>query len=147
MSAISGDPEPDLLAREREFARRSPYYGHLGIEVTALGDGRSTVVLHVHNALLQRHGHVHGGAIASLADAAASAALRSLVGLDTRIATVELSLNYLEIVQQGDVFGYGRVLRCGRTIAVADVEIRDAGERLLAVARATFAILGEWNGG
>ncbi|HEY8491437.1 MAG TPA: PaaI family thioesterase [Dehalococcoidia bacterium] len=147
MNGISGEPGRDLLAQEREFARRSPYYGHLGLEVAALGDGTSTVVLHVSEALLQRHGHVHGGAIASLADAAASAALRSVVGLDTRIATVELSLSYLEIVERGDVFGYGRVLRCGRTIAVANVEIRDPAERLLAVGRATFAILGGRNGG
>jgi uncharacterized protein (TIGR00369 family) len=89
----------------------------------------------------QIHGVVHGGILASLADTAGAMAAYPLLPRGTRLATVEMTINYLEPVDRGPIVAEARVLRLGRTLAVAECEIKDADGHLAAKSLLTFAIM------
>jgi uncharacterized protein (TIGR00369 family) len=90
---------------------------------------------------LQIHGVVHGGILASLADTAGAMAAYPLLPKGTRLATVEMTINYLEAVDRGPIIAVARVLRLGRSLAVTECEIKDAQGKLAAKSLLTFAIL------
>lgn len=76
-------------------------------------------------------GRVQGGAVATLADAAVTAAMSG-----ERFVPVELKLNYLRPLASDDreARAHGRLIHEGRRIAVASAEVVDADGRPVAVA-------------
>ncbi|MCC6236096.1 MAG: PaaI family thioesterase [Dehalococcoidia bacterium] len=92
----------------------------------------------------RRPGVMHGGALASLIDAACGGAVTTLRRADddtwTGQATTDLNITYLNAATT-DVLAEGRVLRSGRAIAYAQAEIRDLEGNVVAVGRATYMIL------
>jgi acyl-CoA thioesterase len=116
-----------------------------GYELDSIGDGKAVMSLRVMDRHLQIHGVVHGGILASLADTAGAMAAYPLLPKGTRLATVEMTINYLEAVDRGPIIAEARVLRLGRTLAVAECEIKDAEGKLAAKSLLTFAILSTEN--
>jgi len=112
-----------------------------GYELDSIGDGKATMSLRVMDRHLQIHGVVHGGILASLADTAGAMAAYPLLPKGTRLATVEMTINYLEPVDRGPITAEARVLRLGRTLAVSECEIKDAAGKLAAKSLLTFAIM------
>jgi uncharacterized protein (TIGR00369 family) len=81
-------------------------------------------------------GPVHGGALATALDTAATLAIISSIGADA--STVDLRLDYVRPALD-EVFGVeGRTTRAGRRVGFADAELRTASGRLVASARGTF---------
>jgi uncharacterized protein (TIGR00369 family) len=58
----------------------------------------------------------------------------------TRVATVEMKINFLEPIERGTVTADARVIRCGRNFSVVDCDVRDSAGRLAGKALMTFAI-------
>jgi len=85
---------------------------------------------------------MHGGAIGSLADSAGGVALRTLAE-PLAVTTVEFKVNLLAPVTEGELVAEARIVRKGSRIAVAEVEIKAQGGNLVAVALATYMILGQ----
>lgn len=128
---------------ERELARRlrESNAGKLfGFELEAAEAGRALLRMQVRPRHKQVHGVVHGGILAALADTAGGLATYMVVPRGTRVATVEMKINFLEPVDKGTIVAEARVLRRGRNFAVVDCEIRDAPGRLVAKALMTFAM-------
>ena len=137
----------DLIERARlaqqELARRlrESNAGRLfGFELEAAEAGRAVLRMRVASKHKQVHGVVHGGILAAMADTAGGLATYMVVPRGTRVATVEMKINFLEPVDQGIVIAEARVLRKGRNFAVVDCEVHDAAGRLAAKALMTFAI-------
>ena len=86
-------------------------------------------------------GAFHGGAIAALADTAACWAL--VMRLGRGLPTVNLRVDYLRFAQS-DLTATATVRRQGRRVGVVDVDIHDASDRLVAIARGSF---GTWTDG
>jgi acyl-CoA thioesterase len=133
------------LARmaESEFARRlrESNSGRLfGFQLEVAEPGRAVVLLRVRSKHRQVHGVVHGGILAALADTAAGVACYMLLPRGTRLATIEMKINYLEPVEKGTILAEARVLRKGRTTAVAECDVRDTTGLLVAKALLTFSI-------
>lgn len=129
---------------DKDFVKRfrgSAYWHHLGFALTAASPGYAKMIMPVKPELMQRYGQVHGGAIASLVDSCAAAAL--LAGLDEgdAVTTVELKVNYLNPVSEGTVCAEARVLKQGRSLSVISVEVRDDRETLLAVGLLTYMVI------
>ncbi len=82
---------------------------------------------------------VHGGAIASLVDFAACAAVWTLP-TTRRSATISLTLNYTAPAIQSDLFANATVRHSGRQIASIIVEVRDRHDTLIADALVTYKI-------
>lgn len=128
---------------EKELTRRlrQSNAGRLfGFELEAAEAGRAVLRMRVASKHKQVHGVVHGGVLAAMADTAGGLATYMVVPRGTRLATVEMKINFLEPVEQGTVLAEARVLRKGRNFAVVDCEIHDAAGRLAAKALMTFSI-------
>ena len=128
---------------ESEFARRlrESNSGRLfGFQLEVAEPGRAVVLLRVRSKHRQVHGVVHGGILAALADTAAGVACYMLLPRGTRLATIEMKINYLEPVEKGTILAEARVLRKGRTTAVAECDVRDTSGLLVAKALLTFSI-------
>lgn len=127
---------------ERELARRlrrSNTARQFGFELEAAEPGRAVLRMRVRAQHLQVHGVVHGGILAALADTAGGLATYMSVPRGTRVATVEMKINYLEAVERGMLAAEARVLRLGRNFAVVEADIRDDDARHVARALMTFS--------
>ncbi|HXZ71147.1 MAG TPA: PaaI family thioesterase, partial [Streptosporangiaceae bacterium] len=115
-----------------------PPLGRLtGLRAVAAARGEATFVLPATRWLCAPPpGRVQGGAVATLADAAITAAIRTAEPGADRFAPVELHLNFLRpLASDGrDARADGRLLRAGRRTAVASAEVLDADGRVIAVA-------------
>jgi uncharacterized protein (TIGR00369 family) len=127
----------DLAKRIRNSAPGKLF----GYELESIGEGKAVMSLRVTDRHLQIHGVVHGGVLASLADTAGAMAAYAILPHGTRLATVEMTINYLEAVNGGQIIAEARVLRLGRTLAVSECEIKDAEGKLAAKSLLTFAIM------
>jgi uncharacterized protein (TIGR00369 family) len=87
------------------------------------------------------HGVVHGGILAMLADTVAAIAAYTTVPRGTEIATIEMKINFLEAVAEGEIRAEGRVLRTGRNFVVTECEIRNQNGSLAAKALLTFGAM------
>jgi uncharacterized protein (TIGR00369 family) len=111
-----------------------------GFELDAAEPGRARLRMRVRARHRQLHGVVHGGILAALADTAAALAVYLDLPRGTVLATIELKINYLEPVAKGTVTAEGRVLRVGKSVAVAECDVRDEEHRLAAKALLTYAV-------
>ena len=118
----------------------STYYALLGMRLEELGEGTSRMVMAAEPRFRNAGGVVHGGAIASVADAAMAAALATLI--DTRsesAATLEMKINYISPVREGEIACEACIIKKGRSVAVGEADVRGGG-KLLARALATFIV-------
>ena len=120
-----------------QWRSNPPFYRHLGLELEALADGKSAIRLPFRKEYGNTRGEVHGGAIATLVDAAMSQAVRSTVELEARVATISMTINYLA-PGVGDLLGRGTVIRAGRSLSFVEAEVTDVGGNVVCRATATF---------
>jgi uncharacterized protein (TIGR00369 family) len=124
----------------RERLRSSSTAKQLGFALVESEPGRVVLEMRVEERHKQVHGVVHGGVLAALADTAGGMATYMACRRGTRVATVELKINYLDAVEGGRVLAEARVIRLGRHLAVVDCDLRDDGGRLVAKALLTFFV-------
>jgi uncharacterized protein (TIGR00369 family) len=98
------------------------------------------IKMRVQKKLLQAHGVVHGGVLASLADTAGGLASYMASPPGTRVATIEMKINYLEAISEGTVKAVAEVVRLGRHTSVVDCDITDSKKRLVGKALMTFFV-------
>lgn len=132
----------ELLAAE-ELRRRLAENNtakQFGFELVEAKPGKVILRMKVNEHHLQVHGVVHGGVLAALADTAGGLASYMACPPGTRVATIEMKINYLEAVEGGAVTAEAIVVRIGRHIAVVDCEVRDSSRRLVGKALMTFFV-------
>ncbi len=138
-----GVGEREELYREIRESRSdaSGYYALLGMRVEELGEGRARFSMSAGPRLWNTGGVVHGGALASLADASIGTALATLIDhARESIATIEMKINFAAPVREGDVVAEGVIIQKGRTVAIGESTLTDTQGKLLAKAIATFSI-------
>jgi uncharacterized protein (TIGR00369 family) len=119
-----------------------PFSAMLGLTVQSATEGKVTVSMPFNQRLLNYgppNVPVHGGAIASLADFAACAAVWTLPSTQ-RSATISLTVNYSAPAVQTDLFATASVRRAAKRVASIAVEIRDRDKMLIADALVTYKI-------
>jgi uncharacterized protein (TIGR00369 family) len=79
----------------------------------------------------------HGGVLAALVDIAGDYAIASR--LERWVATIDLRVDYLRPALKGDLTAVARAVKVGRTVGVADVELRDAKGAVVAIGRAAYS--------
>jgi len=117
----------------------SPFMRFLGLELVRAGKGTVEIRLPFREEFLRQDGSdwLHGGVVSSLADIVGDYAVITETGVG--VPTIDLRVDYVRPARRGDLVAVGRTLRVGRTVSVADVEVRDADGTLVAVARAVYA--------
>ncbi|GAA1458122.1 PaaI family thioesterase [Williamsia maris] len=88
-------------------------------------------------------GSVHGGIIATLLDSAAGCAVQTMLEEGVGYTSLDLSVKYLRGIRAdtGLITCTGSVVHAGRRTALAQAEIRDGNDRLLASATSSCVIL------
>ncbi len=117
-----------------------PFLEHIGAVVEKLSKEKAVLSIDVQDYHLQHLGYVHGGVISSLADNAGWYAVIANLTEEKTSVTVEIKINYLKPAKKGKLKAIGRVLRKGRKVAFAVVEVYSE-EELVAYATGTYAIL------
>jgi len=135
--------EPDAMARLRAEMERPPYHAVLRPQPVSVDAQAGTVTIRLpYREEFRRAPDApgyHGGVIAALIDLAGHAAVAVTVG--RMVPTIDLRIDYLRAAGGGDLTARGKLLRAGRSIARADVEILDDADNVVAVGRGTYSTL------
>ncbi len=116
---------------------------HLGMGIYELSERHCLVAMPVTKKHINIRGVVHGGALVSLADMSMMVACATL---GKRTVTLELNINFVRRVRVGTIVASSsQVIHKGKTAMVVRSSIQDEGGRLLAEARGTFFVTGEYS--
>jgi uncharacterized protein (TIGR00369 family) len=127
--------ETGIDARNAEFARdfqkKIPFVGHLGIEVDSIGDGKAVLSVDVQPGFTNSFGTAHGGLIMSIMDVALCTAARSQHADSIGVITIDISMQFIG-VGKGRLVAEARVLKPGRNTVFTEGEIRNTDGSLVA---------------
>jgi uncharacterized protein (TIGR00369 family) len=129
------------LKRAMERLRHSNPINHFEFDLLKAEHGRVVFSMPVLEKHKQIHRVVHGGVLAMLADTAGGFAAFLAAPQGARVVTIEMKINFLEAVENGEIRADARVLRQGKTTSVVDCEVTDQDGRLVSKALMTFAII------
>jgi uncharacterized protein (TIGR00369 family) len=115
------------------------FYRLLGMRAGSDGIGTARLSLPFSEKLTQRYAGVHGGALMSLTDSSIAIAIATTVEEEQAVATVDLSIQFLEPAGQNDLVARAKVTRRGGRLAFGECEIF-AGERRVARGHGTWYI-------
>jgi uncharacterized protein (TIGR00369 family) len=117
----------------------SPFMRFLGLEMIRAEKGVVEIRLPFREEFLRNDGSdwLHGGVVSALADIAGDYAV--ITETAPGVPTIDMRIDYLRPARRGDLLATGRTVRVGKTVSVADVEIRDSTGTLVAVGRACYA--------
>lgn len=128
---------PDLSA----LIAKSPYLAHSGMHVVSSDPDVGKVVMRLplrEDLCRDAAGtQFHGGVISAFADSAGDCAVALKVG--GPVPTINMRIDYLRPATGSSLMAVAMVRKCGRTVAVADVEISDANDKLVAIGRITYS--------
>jgi len=120
-----------------------PYMRLLNMRFIALSDGSATFEMPSTSDLYNPNKVVHGGAISSLADSAMGFAVFSTLAPGETFTTAEFHVNFLKAAtaDSGTLRSIGRVVQRGQQVVVAEAEVLDQQNQLIARASTTNLIL------
>ncbi len=122
----------------------SPYWSLLGLRVKKIEEGVAEIYLPIKKELGQVFSIVHGGAAASLLDAAGAVALFNWINVEREsVTTVELKINYLNPIklEETGITARGNVIKKGRKISVCKVDIKSDSGKDVAFGIGTYTIV------
>jgi uncharacterized protein (TIGR00369 family) len=117
-----------------------PHAAALGIAIEEIEADRCVMAMPFKPELVTMGDIVHGGAISTLIDMAAtvSAWATDDVPESPSGSTVSLTVNFVSAARGVDLRAEGRVVRRGRRICSCEVHVRDPGGKLVAHGIATY---------
>jgi uncharacterized protein (TIGR00369 family) len=136
------DESTNLAHDLRERLAASEFHVWAGMEVVEASAGEVTVAMDVSDRHLNLQGLVHGGMLAILADTACGLSIRSAMEAGRLHITTDMDIHYLAPARPGRLFGRGKAIRGGRSLAFAEASIEDAERKLLARAQSRFSVSG-----
>lgn len=119
---------------------RISFNQHLGFRLTRVYKDGVALECVIEPHKLNLLGTLHGGVTATLIDAAAGVAIISHLG-GRPATTVELKVNYLRPATHGKVRARSRIVKLGKTLSFATVDVKDSHGRLIATGSATYMAL------
>jgi uncharacterized protein (TIGR00369 family) len=122
----------------------SPFHQQFSPQVMRLDHDTLTLVVKMAmGASVERQPHTgqwHGGAVSAVVDIVGCYALALVSG--EPLPTINFRTDYLRPGVRTALTASAYVRRAGRTIGVVDVDVTDDSNRLVAVGRASYAMLG-----
>ncbi len=132
----------DLVRALRARLASSEFHTWAGMEVTEAAAGEVTVAMDVLDRHVNLQGLVHGGMLAILADTACGLSIRSAIAPGRLHVTTDLDIHYLSPAKPGRLFGRGKAIKVGRSLAFAEASVEDGDGTLLARAQSRFSVSG-----
>ena len=113
----------------------------IGLHLETAGPGVVRMRMDLRPEVMNPFDAVHGGAVAALIDSAAGSAIAAGTLPDDRImGTIDMQVHYLERARGSALWADGRMVRAGRAVAIANVEVKDDRGVLVAMGTATFRL-------
>ncbi|MGZ4143841.1 MAG: PaaI family thioesterase [Actinomycetota bacterium] len=130
---------PDFTPVPEGFA--PPFHRTLGVRMGIGPNGEGVAYLTIDPEKHYGARWAHGGLVGALADIASGIAIARLLQNAVNVidGTIELKINYLRKVVEGDLIATARVLHAGKRVAVTEVDLTNK-DRLCAKAIATFML-------
>jgi uncharacterized protein (TIGR00369 family) len=130
---------------EREFSPEAirerllaiPAVQTFGYRLEELSHGRAVLVAPYETRLDGIFECFHGGLLATLADSAGGAAVLTVTGAGTATTTTDLSIRFLAPCRT-DARATARIIKAGRTLIIAEIDVHDLEGRHVAVSQATY---------
>jgi uncharacterized protein (TIGR00369 family) len=122
-------------------AEPPPIMKTLGINLVQFGEGKAVLTMRVDKRFHNPMGTLHGGIMTDLADASMGVAIMTVLGDEESFTTLELKMNFLRPVYEGELSAESKVLHRGRTIALVESVLKDNEGKEVARASATQMIL------
>ncbi|WP_163527067.1 PaaI family thioesterase [Halobacillus ihumii] len=123
----------------RESFETSPFFSHIGFEITEFERGNVLLKLPITEKLMNANGTLHGGVHATMLDLILGMTIRSTT--KTHCSTINLNINYLAPSSTGDVVARGRILQQGYRTVIAEAEMYDQKGNMLAKGIGTFKLI------
>ena len=139
---VAKDPAYALRVRA-SFARQGAMT-LIGAALTELAPGYCAISVVPRPQLLQQHGYVHAGIVATLVDSAGGFAGFTLFPADSSVLTVEFKLNLLAPATGDRLVAEGFVVKPGRTLVITrgEVHAEKGGKRtLVAMMQQTLMVM------
>jgi uncharacterized protein (TIGR00369 family) len=134
----------DYAERARASFARQGVLRLIGAELVAIEPGYCAVALVPRPDLLQQHGYVHAGIVATIADSAGGYAAFTLFPANASVLAVEFKINLLAPSVGDRLVAEGFVVKPGRTLAITRGEVhaeRDGKRTLVAIMQQTAMVM------
>ena len=118
-----------------------PFAVLLGIRPGFSEDGVGNATMIIRDDHLQESGVVQGGLVVTLADYAIYLAVKSKLEAGQNSVTVELKVNFIAPAKQGELSATARLVSRGRRVIVAEVEVTDNQQTLIARGLGTYLVV------
>ncbi|MFB0515868.1 MAG: PaaI family thioesterase, partial [Candidatus Neomarinimicrobiota bacterium] len=116
---------------------------YLGFRTESPQPGRSTIALDLQPYHLNIAGVVHGGFLMTVLDTLMGHAVFTyLRDAGARFATSSMTTHFLRAVSKGRLTGTGRVVSGGKKYIIAEAELWDEQDQLIATAEAQYTSIG-----
>lgn len=146
MAILKVDPEtprrasdPDQFILDR-WITTAPFEDLLDLRIESAEHGRSVLRMPFKVKHCQGGGLMHGGALTALADTAVAMAIKSLLPPGTRFATIDLRMEFLAPVDEGEVRASAAVEPSGDRGYTGVALLHDRQQQLVARCNATFKV-------
>jgi uncharacterized protein (TIGR00369 family) len=135
---------PSGIELMEQFVAHSPFSKHVGLEARVIEADHVELALPFREEVVTIGDTVHGGAISTLIDMAATAAswtAHEITGPPVG-STVALTVNFLRAARGQEVVAAARVVKRGRSLCFVDVDVTDAAGELVAKGVVTYKLGG-----
>ncbi|HQR10025.1 MAG TPA: PaaI family thioesterase [Casimicrobiaceae bacterium] len=136
--------DPGYALRVRTSFGKQGAMKLIGAELKELAPGYCAISLAPRPEVMQQHGYVHAGVVATLVDTAGGFAGYTLFPADSSVLTVEYKLNLLAPAVGDRLVAEGLVVKPGRTLVITrgEVHAERAGKRtLVAMMQQTLMVM------
>jgi uncharacterized protein (TIGR00369 family) len=130
----------------KKILDRSPMLKFLAVEVEFLSPGFSRIRIPFRPNFLQSFGVVQGGIIATAGDTATGIAFLTLIDPNQTLVTIDLKINFLGSVKNGDIFSEGKIIHKGSLISLGEFEVKTSEGILVAKGMSTLTSRGRKDG-
>lgn len=141
---MPADKPPFNPDRVRASFAKQRVMATIGATLERVEPGEVTIAMPPNPALVQQHGYLHAGIIATIADSACGYAALSLMPGDAAVLSIEFKTNMLAPAEGERFIARGRVIKPGRTIIVTDATVhavRNGAEKLVSTMTGTMMVV------
>lgn len=124
----------------RKLYESSPFNNYLGIKLESFEKGAVCYSLKVNESHKNVNAAIHGGVYFSILDSVMGATIRSAA--NKPVITINTTINFLAPLTDGDqMIASGKIIQQGKSIIIAEGEVKDRNGKLLAKTVGTFKFI------
>lgn len=130
----------DLIALN--YNAKETAVGHMGIEITEVGENYLCGKMPVDNRTKQVFGLLHGGASVLFAETLGSYGSSFYLDLEKEYPVgLEINANHVKSASSGYVYGKATMVHCGKKTHIWDIRITNEDKQLVCISRFTVAVI------